>query len=312
MRLLACAFALTPTALWADVPRVAVDIAPIHSIVAAVMDGVGTPDLIVRPGASPHGYAMRPSEAQALDQADVVVWIGPGLTPWLDGPINALAAGATVITLMDVPGTETLPFREGVAFEGGHEGHDHVEEGHDEDGHDDHGHSNGEGMDPHAWLDPHNAEHWAEAIAATLSDIDPDNADTYAQNAAAFAKIVEAAEQDAAGTLAPVKGKPFVVFHDAYQYFEESFGMFAVGAISASDAASPSAARVAEVRDRVAELGAVCALTEPQYNPGIAEAIGAAKLGDIDPLGADLEPGSALYPQLLKDMAASLFDCLSK
>ncbi|MEL7167407.1 MAG: zinc ABC transporter substrate-binding protein [Pseudomonadota bacterium] len=400
MRALAYALPLIPSALWAEVPKVAVDIAPVHSIVAAVMDGVGTPDLIVAPGASPHGYSMRPSEARALDQADVVVWIGAGLTPWLDGPIDALSDGATVLTLLETEGTETRPYREGATFEAGHEGHDHGD--HDDHGHEDvaakddhdhdhdhdhedvaakdddhdhdhdheevavkvddhdHDHEHGEekqavkddhdhdhdheevaakddhdhdhgheevaakddhddhhdhdhagGADPHAWLDPHNAEHWAGVIAAQLAAIDPENADLYAANAAKFGEAVEAAEADVAASLASVQDKPFVVFHDAYQYFEGHFGVAAVGAISESDASSPSAARVAEVRDTVADLGAVCALTEPQFNPGIADAIGAAKLGEIDPLGATLEPGPALYPTLLRAMGESLAECLS-
>ncbi|MEM6759105.1 MAG: zinc ABC transporter substrate-binding protein [Pseudomonadota bacterium] len=399
MRAIVYALPLIPTALWADAPKVAVDIAPVHSIVAAVMEGVGTPDLIVAPGASPHGYQMRPSEARALDQADVVVWIGEGLTPWLDGPIDALSEDATVLTLLSAEGTETRPFREGATFEAGHEGHDHgdhddhgheevaakaddhdhdhdheevaakaddhdhdhdheevaakaddhdhdhgheevavkvddhdhdhdhseakqaASDDHDHDhgheevaaaGHDDHDHDDhAGGVDPHAWLDPHNAEHWASVIAAQLSAIDPAHADQYAANAAKFGEAVEAAEADVAAALGSVQGKPFVVFHDAYQYFEGHFGVSAVGAISASDAASPSAARVAEVRDTVADLGAVCALTEPQFNPGIAEAIGAAKLGEIDPLGATLEPGPALYPALLRAMGESLSECLS-
>ena len=366
MRVASLAFILTPGLALAEPPRVVADIAPVHSIAAAVMEGVATPSLIVPPTASPHGYSLRPSEARALDRADMVVWVGPALAPWLDGPVDALAGEAKVLTLLDVPGTNLLDLREGAAFEAGHEGHDHRahdhgdhehdhaehsgdkedHDGHDHDAHDhdDHDHSghdhasdakaehehdhedhahdhddhahgddhdkHAEGIDAHAWLDPQNAITWANEIATQLGELDPENAATYSDNALKFRQDISNAEADIAALLAPVQGKPFVVFHDAYHYFEDHFGVEAVGAVSAGDAASASAGRVAELRERIAEFGAVCALTEPQFNPGVIEAVGAVKLGEVDPIGAALTEGPDLYEAMLRNMASALAECL--
>ena len=312
----------------ADVPRVAVDIAPLHSIVASVMGSLGTPDLVVPPGASPHGYSMRPSEARALDRADVIVWVGPTLTPWLEGPVETLGAGAASISVLNVQGTFLLDIREGENFaahdhDHGHEdehgdGHDDEhEEGHADDhgdGHDDeHGDAHvdhGDEIDPHAWLDPQNAAVWAGEIATNLSELDPENASTYAQNAQMFQQQMTALETEINASLSQVRGRPFVVFHDAYHYFEHRFEIEAVGSVSDSDATAPSAARVSALQATITDLGAVCALAEPQYNPGLLTAIGAATLGVIDPLGAEQKPGPELYPNVLRAIAGSLVDCL--
>lgn len=312
----------------ADVPRVAVDIAPLHSIVASVMGSLGTPDLVVPPGASPHGYSMRPSEARALDRADVIVWVGPTLTPWLEGPVETLGAGAASISVLNVQGTFLLDIREGENFaahdhDHGHEdehgdGHDDEhEEGHADDHgdghHDEHGDAHvdhGDEIDPHAWLDPQNAAVWAGEIATNLSELDPENASTYAQNAQMFQQQMTALETELNASLSQVRGRPFVVFHEAYHYFEHRFEIEAVGSVSDSDATAPSAARVSALQATITDLGAVCALAEPQYNPGLLTAIGAATLGVIDPLGAEQKPGPELYPNVLRAIAGSLVDCL--
>ncbi|MEH6751384.1 MAG: zinc ABC transporter substrate-binding protein, partial [Paracoccaceae bacterium] len=282
---------LLSTAALAEVPQVATDIAPVHSLVAQVMGDLGAPALIVRPGASPHGYAMRPSEAQALEQADLVVWIGEGLTPWLEGPVETLGEGAAVLELMSVEGTILHDYREGATFaahdHGEHEGHDHdAAKGHDHDhdhahdkaeAHDhDHDHDTAEshagdhaghdhsGADAHAWLDPANGRVWLGAIAAELSRLDPENAAAYAANAAEGQAELTALEAELTKLLAPMAETEFVVFHDAYQYFERRFGLAAAGAISFSDASAPSAGRIAELREAVADLGAACVFAEPQ------------------------------------------------
>lgn len=239
----------------ADVPRVAVDIAPVHSLVARVMDGVGSPSLIVIPGASPHEYSLRPSEATALQEADLVFWVSPDLTPWLEDAIETLAGGATVTALLETDGTMELPFREGALFDAhAHEGDEHADEDHDGDhkGHRDHdgevhadddehaehenredepahdedhadakhaGHDDhGHGAhDPHAWLSPENGAVWLNAIAAQLSAADPDNADVYFGNAAAGREELADLSAEINATLDPVRGGNFIVFHDAYQ-----------------------------------------------------------------------------------------------
>jgi zinc transport system substrate-binding protein len=331
----------------ADVPKVAADIAPVHSLVARVMQGVGEPSLIVAPGASPHEYNLRPSEAAALQDADLVFWVSPDLTPWLDGAIETLAGNATVTELLEVDGTSQLPFREGALFERhmhgdenhddhdheahdhddhahgeDHAGHDHEEhagdaehEDHDHEEHADHGHDGHDhgDHDPHAWLSPDNGAVWLNAIAAGLSAADPDNAGAYFANAAAGREELVALSTEINGILDPVRGRNFIVFHDAYQYFEAAFDFPASGAISVSDAADPSPARIDEIQVRVAEQGVTCVLSEPQFDPGIVDAVmdgSEARTGVLDPLGSDLNPGPDLYGNVLRNLATALADCL--
>ena len=311
---------------YADTPQVAVDIAPVHSLVSRVMDGVGTPDLIIQPGASPHEYSLRPSEAAALQNANLVFWIGPDLTPWLTDTIKTLAPDAAVTALMEVDGTIKLEFREGALFEAhAHEDDDdHVDEAHDdhdeEARHDDHdddetGHEgHGQGAhDPHAWLSPQNAMTWLNVIAGQLSAADPDNAGAYFTNAAAGRTEMEALIGEVIATLDPVRDGQFLVFHDAYQYFEMDFDFPASGAISIGDASDPSPARIAEIQDRIAEQGIDCVLAEPQFNPGLVATVldgTEAGTGMLDPLGSDLEPGPALYSQLIRNLLTALAGCM--
>lgn len=322
---------------WAEVPNVATDITPVHSLAAQVMQGVGEPALIVAPGATPHGYAMRPSDAAALDRADIVVWIGAGLTPWLEDAIGTLAADAHSLSLLNAPDTRTLPFRQGATFaahqhgddgdhdDHAHDDHDHAHEGHahDDHGHDDHGHddrgddhdhgdhANG-GTDPHAWLDPANARAWLSLIAAELAEHDPENAARYMANADAARDAISSLEAEITGQLAPVGDVPFLVFHDAYQYFETSFGVAAAGAISLSDASDPSAARIAELRDLAAARDIACVFAEPQFDPKLVETVfgGVARHGVVDPLATGVTPGPDLYPTLMGDMADAMTECL--
>lgn len=323
----------------ADVPSVAVDIAPVHSLVARVMQGVGEPSLIVAPGASPHEYSLRPSEAAALQEADLVFWVSPDLTPWLEGAIETLAGDATVTELLEVDGTTELPFRESALFEAhthGDDAHGDDDHGHDDHGHEEHaeagdhdhdhdhgheehaeeaghkGHDHG-AYDPHAWLSPDNGAVWLNAIAAQLSAADPDNAGAYFANAAAGREELAALSAEINGILDPVRGRNFIVFHDAYQYFETAFDFPASGAISVSDASDPSPARIAEIQMRVAEQGVSCVLSEPQFDPGIVAAVmdgSEANTGVLDPLGSDLEPGPDLYGNVLRNLAKALADCL--
>jgi zinc transport system substrate-binding protein len=309
---LAAGTALSPAL--ADAPRVATDIAPVHSLVARVMDGIGAPELVMAAGASPHAYSLRPSEAAALQQADLVFWIGEDLTPWMEDAIATLAEGARVVSLLEAEGVTLLEFREGVLFDGhdhDHEGdHDHDETGHDHDhGHDDHGHG---AYDPHAWLSPDNAAVWLDAIAAELAAVDPGNADAYRANAAAARDELAETRTAVEARLDPVSDMRFVVFHDAYQYFERAFEISAAGAISLSDAADPSPARIAEIQERVRDEGISCVLAEPQFNPGlVATVLDGTEVGTgvMDPLGAELEPGPGLYPQLLLNLADTLAGC---
>ncbi len=297
----------------ADVPNVVVDIAPVHSLVARIMEGVGTPSLIIPAGASPHEYSLRPSEAATLQDADIVIWMGEYLVPWMEDAVETLAPDAGVMTLLEADETMLLDFREGVLFEA----HDHDDahaDDHDDhaedDGHDGHHHG---AHDPHAWLSPKNAAAWLNLIAAKLSSADPDNTGAYYSNAGAAQAEMDALSAEVNKILTPVRGRSFVVFHDAYQYFETDFDFPASGTISLGDATDPSPARIAEIQQQVRDEGIECVLAEPQYNSGLVTTVldgTKAKTGVIDPLGVDLEPGPTLYPQLIRNMATTLADCL--
>ncbi len=309
MRFLALAASLGMAgAAHADVPVVATDIAPVHSLVARVMEGVGSPALIVRPGASPHGYVLRPSEAGALEAADLVVMMGGALTPGLVTAAQTLTPGATTIYLLESPGIVLLDSRDEAAFtlETTGDGHNH-----DHDHDHDHDHAEG-GLDPHAWLDPSNAVIWLEQIAQALAVLDTGNAAAYVANAADGQAELVALSAELDGALVPARAGNFVVFHDAYQYFETRFGIPVSGAISLSDASDPSAARIAAMRDLAQAEAITCALAEPQFNPGLVATIfdgTATRTGVIDPLGADIPPGPDFYPDLIRAMAETFITC---
>ncbi|MBI6629920.1 zinc ABC transporter substrate-binding protein [Pontibaca salina] len=305
--------AFSPAA-WAKSPMVATDISPVHSLVAQVMDGVSTPTLIIDPGASPHGYALRPSQAQALEKADIVFRTSDELTPWLIDSLATLSGSAQQVELMQVEGTIVLEQRTGDNFDphthDDHDDHsDHDDHGHE---HDEHDHDHDHAYDPHGWLDPKNAIVWLDTIAAELSALDPDNATTYAANAAKSKAELNALIEEVSNALAPLHDLRFVVFHDAYQYFESRFGVTTTGAISMSDAKDPGPAHLAALRDRITEMGVTCLFTEPQFNPAMIDTIRGQRdlqVAVIDPLGATLQPGATLYSQLLRDMAQALQSC---
>ena len=295
----------------ADVPKVATDIAPVHSLVAQVMKGVGEPVLLVDPGASPHGYALRPSQARALSRADMIFWVGEALTPWLHHPLETLAENAISVELMELPSTITLEFREDAGFEehdhGAHADHESDEHEHHEQ--DDHGH---EGIDPHGWLDPENARSWIIEISDRLSSMDPENAPAYARNAAEATARLDALIADLSAEMSRAAGMKFVVFHDAFHYFERRFGLSASGAITLSDASDPSAGRVAELRSTIAKTGVTCVFAEPQFNLGLIRAVaeGGVRIATVDPMGVGVAAGPDLYDQMMRGLSAGVLSCL--
>ena len=461
----------------ADVPKVVADIAPIHSLVSRVMDGVGEPKLIVSNETSPHDYRLRPADAEAIEDANLVFWMGEGLTPWMERALEALSNDTDIVEFLALEESTLLSFREGALFEahdhsdhddhddhakkddhddhddhghgskhhafewaglfelspgtyswsftkvdgnyadpamkmvilettdieaaeegaeelleadsgtmkensdnlvaantayvlnfdpakdttvfavnittagkyafftehmpfefeadehffkdasgsdvepiaqepeGGHHDHGHGDHaGHDDhDDHDDHaGHDHG-AFDPHAWLSTNNAKTWLNVIAARLSSIDPDNAGAYFANASEARGEMDALDVEINAMLDPVRGGKFVVFHDAYQYFETVYDFPASGAISLGDASDPSAARVAEIANRIKSENIACVLSEPQFNAGLVKTVMGgtdATTEVIDPLGFGIVPGSSLYPKLIRAMAQSLVNCL--
>ena len=291
----------------ADVPQVTTDIPVTHSLVTRVMAGIGTPDLIVNRGASPHDYSLRPSNAASLEAADLVFWISSELTPWLEGALKTLAADAKVIELMDTKGSTVLPFRDGATFETHSHRHKHDEDGHDED---EHATVN---IDPHGWLDPDNGKTWLDVIATELSKIDPENTDIYFDNVSQGKTDIDAVISEIDATLATFRGTNFIVYHDAYQYFERRFDVLAAGSISMGDVSDPSPARIAEIRQTVEELDMTCVFSEPQFNPELVATVvdgTKARARVIDPLGTYLTLGADFYLNLLRNIAQTMASCL--
>lgn len=286
-----------------ETPRVVADIAPVRALVAQMMLGVGEPSQIIPIGSSPHSYAMRPSEARALRNAGLVVWVGPALTHWLEEPLDTLAGDALRLTLMGVDGAMTLPMRDATKLE---EGHDHGHEDHDHAGHAHHG-----DIDPHGWLAPSNALLWSRAIAQKLSRIDPENAATYAANLRDFNDEMEALEVEIHTTLAPYLDTPFIVLHDASQYFEATFGIEADAFIIPGDGRSPGPAQIKALREYLSQNPATCAFTAPQENDSLLRTViegQGTRIAVLDPMG----DGTTPYATLIRQFAADMVACLSK
>jgi zinc transport system substrate-binding protein len=307
--------------------KVIASIKPIHSLVSYVMDGVGTPEILVDGSSSPHSFQLKPSHAKMLQNADLVFWIGEDLETFLETPLDSIATNARKIAIMELNDIQLLEFREKHIFEDhdehveedGHDehveedGHDeHVEEdGHDEhveeDGHDEHNHGE---FDIHFWLDPEIAKVIVKNIARELSKIDVANKSIYKANAV---KAIE--ELDALITTTKLRintNASYVVFHDAYQYFEKRFGIEVLGALSVNPEILPGAKQLAEIREVIQHEKVNCIFSEPQFNPSIANTIAqdtGVKSAVLDPLGARLEPGKDLYFDLIKDMASSFESC---
>ena len=315
---------------------VVTSIKPVHSLVSAVMEGVGEPGLIVDGAASPHIYALKPSQAKMLQEADVVFWIGHELEAFLEKPMEAIAGKAKSVELVDAHGLVKLDLREGGAFdehghdhdeeakagddhddhdhdkkaETDHDDHDHAKEAKAGDDHDDHDHGQ---FDAHIWLDPVNAKAMVHEIEEALIAANPGNAAKYEANAEALMAKIDILTKEIAAELEPAKGKGFILFHDAYQYFETRFGLTASGSITVSPEVMPGAERVSELRKKVQELGAVCIFAEPQFEPKLVATIAEgtkAKTGVLDPLGASIAEGPELYFTLIRDMATSFKTCL--
>lgn len=339
---LAASLVLLVVPTLAEPVRVVATIKPVHSIVSAVMDGVGEPHLIMRGASSPHDFSLRPSDASRLQDADVVFLIDDGLETSLVGPIATLADGARVVALAGAPGLVHRPLREGGHFEvhdhgdhgppdphepdEAHGAHDQPKAHHgdehgdahgahdEEEAHDAHAAEHHGPVDLHIWLDPVNVAAMARSIAGTLAEADTVNAASYRANADAFAGRLDELAGSIAADTAHLRGRPFIVFHDAYRHFEERFGLTAAGSAVVSADRSPGARRIAELRDKVSELGVRCVLAEPQFDGRVVDVIiegSDARAGTVDPLGAALQSGPDLYFTLLGDMAAAFGECLA-
>ena len=297
-------------------PNVVASIQPVHSLAAGVMQGVGEPRLLITGGASPHDYSLRPSDARAIAEADVMFWIGPDLESFLVKPLNNAKHKVQIVSLLEAPGVIVLPLRTGGAWESHR--HDPVEPvgkdtQHDHSHETDH-HGHEADHDTHLWLDPVNAIAMTRRMVAVLGEVDPDHKTDYERNGAALIERLNQLNQQLALKLAPVKDQPYVVFHDAYQYLEQRYGLNAVGSVVLDPEQRPGAKRVVEIQARIRDRGVRCVFSEPQFQPALVKTVIAgsnARSGTLDPLGAEIPPGPHAYFQLLEGLADALRACLS-
>ena len=279
--------------------KVIASIKPLHSLVSYVMDGVGTPGILVDGSSSPHTFQLKPSHATMLQEADIIFWIGEDLESFLETPLKSIAKNSRHITLMESDEIELLKFREKNIF-GDHDEHDD---------HDEHGHAHGE-YDIHFWLDPEVAKTIVKIVTRELSEIDPANSSAYNSNSAKALKEIDQLINDVKSKIN--RDAKYVVFHDAYQYFEKRFGVEVIGALTVNPEVLPGAKQLAEIREVIEHENVNCLFSEPQFNPSIAETIArdtGVKAAIIDPLGAELDPGKDLYFDLIGDIASSFKSC---
>ena len=309
--------------------KVVASIKPIHSLASYLMDGVAKPDLIVDGYSSPHGFALKPSHAKMLQEADLIFWVGEDLENFMEKPLDSIAKKAEKIELMEIKGLNKLKFRERNIF-GDHDDHDdhgHKEDGHKEDDHDDHdhkkkddhddhddhagheGHHHGE-HDPHIWLDPMNAKVILNEMAEHLIENDAKNASKYKSNLKKALKDIDKLVSDVSSELN--QSVASIVFHDAYQYFEKRFNVNILGAFTVNTDVMPGAEQLAEIREIIEHDKVACVFSEPQFNPNIIKAVAKdmnIKTGVVDPLGATLDPGKDLYFDLIRNMSKSFKGC---
>jgi len=292
-----------PLAAAAAEPQVVVSIKPIHSLVAGLMAGIAEPHLLIAGGGSPHGYSLRPSEARALNAADLVVWVGPELESFLEKALQSLSGDARNLQLADRMPEMLLPARTGGKWE------EHAEAHGEEAGH--HGHE----FDPHLWLGIPQAKRVVELAEAALIAVDPAHAAAYRSNAALLQKRLAELQAELEQRLASVKEIPYIVFHDAFQYFENTFQLNAVAAITLDPERKPGIRRILEIREQIRRLDARCVFSEPQFEPRlirtVVENTGAAT-GTLDPVGAELAAGPDAYFTLMRNLATNLVTGLSQ
>jgi zinc transport system substrate-binding protein len=287
IRPLCAALLLSATPAWGEVPPVLADTAPVHSLVAMVMGDLGAPELIVAPGTSPHDASLTPSEAQALTEADLIIWTGDAFLPWLGESIASLAPEAQVLSLLGTDGWTPLPSPDG--------NHDHGS------------------IDPHAWLDPDVAVAWLGHISSALSELDPDNAETYRQNTVAASEALISMKFAIQERLEPLAGRGYAVGHDAYRYLGRATGLPPAYAIAHSDGAEPAPSDVSALREAILSGEVQCLLLDAETNASWAETLGEGatlRTATVDPDGVALEPGPGLYPSLMENLATALESCL--
>ncbi|MGD8908047.1 MAG: zinc ABC transporter substrate-binding protein [Chromatiales bacterium] len=295
---------LLPSPLLLAAPSVVASIKPIHSLIAGIMQGVGEPSLLIRGGQSPHDFSLRPSDMHLLRRADLVVWVGPDVEASLARLFEKNPLNGEVLKLTQLQGITWLAPREEAEWEARHakqSGAAHREHSHDG------------GIDSHIWLSPNIARHIVRRISVLLSELDKANAARYQSNAQQLIERLNRLDKELAAVLSPVQKIPYIVFHDAYHYFEQHYDLHAVGSVSVSPERLPGARHIHELRSKIIRLDARCVFAEPQFQPKLVNTLikgTSARAGELDPLGSELEPGPEAYFQLMRGLAGNLLSCL--
>lgn len=325
-------------------PNVVVSIKPIHSLTTGVMKGIGEPELLLDGATSPHDFNLKPSQAKSIQDSDLVIWIGEGLENFLVKSLENLDSKTDTLEIMDIQGISLLEYRDHHDH-GGHKdhtdhnehaGHDHDEDKehkheehaedkaheheHDEHKHDEHaehkhehGHAHGDGKDPHVWLDIDNAKTITMEIAKSLSKNDPENAETYTANAKSMIERLTALDADLQKSIADNRSQKYIVFHDAYQYFEKHFGLTEAIAVTLNPEIQPSAARIKELQHEVEENKISCVFSEPQFSPKVLKVVAentTASISTLDPIGSNIEKGEEQYFKMMSALASGFDECL--
>jgi zinc transport system substrate-binding protein len=289
-----------------DAPKVAVTIPPLHSLVQMVLGETGTAELLIKGNKSPHGYQLKPSQIRSLRSSQLIFWVGPGLEGFMLRAFRDIDLQEKSVELIELDTLITHPVRVAGVWEeerkDQHEGEGHKEEGHDEDG-----------IDHHYWLDPINAQKTIQHVAKKLSEIDPDNAPIYAANAKAAVKELALLHSNIAQQLTPHLQKPYILFHDAFQYFEARYKLNAQGSLLLRPNDSASAKQLGNIRQKITTDNAKCIFREPQFSVKLTRTAAEgtkAKQQTLDPLGMNIAPGSNLYFELMETITTNLVSCL--
>ncbi|MEE3265663.1 MAG: zinc ABC transporter substrate-binding protein [SAR324 cluster bacterium] len=287
--------------------KVLVSIKPFHSLVSAIMQGVSEPLLLLNGNNSPHSFALRPSSAERLQQADLVFWVGETLEGFLTKPLQSLASSAKLVTIQETAGLRLWPLRSGIAWQK-----------HETDSTNDHNveseTASTYGTDPHIWLDPYNAKIISSKIVEILTAMDPQNAQSYRINGEKYGLRLELLDSRLKSEMTKIAKTPYMVFHDAYQYFEKRYQLNAVGSVTLHIDYGSSVRRLMEVRKSIQKEKIRCIFSEPQFSPKLLQTVTKGtnvKIGTLDPLGAGLEPGTELYFTLLNNLSHALSNCLN-
>ena len=281
----------------ADVPHVVTDIPAVHSLALQVMGDLGGVDVLLTQGADPHSFQLNPAQARSIAQADLIFWIGPELTPWLDRALAGIGTKGTALSLLHAPGVKELSYDD-TEYEEASEDHAHLHDG----------------IDPHAWLDPENARVWISLIADQLAEKDPEHAATYRGNARLAAERIDRLTSEVSTILANAHQAPIIVFHDAYDYFAQRFDLTIAGSIRVGDATAPSAAELVALRNTMRSEQVACVFTEAQHDPALAQTVIEGTdihIAALDPSGSMQPFGPDLYTDMIRSLATAIADCIS-